>query len=47
MTMEAILEQLVRSPKLRLYVDELNETLRREHAARMKFRDEMDEQAKT
>jgi Uma2 family endonuclease len=36
--MEAILEQLVRSPRLRHYVAELNETLRREEAARQWFR---------
>ena len=41
--MEAILEPLVRSPKLKLYVDELTETLRREHAARMRFRQALDE----
>jgi Uma2 family endonuclease len=41
--MEAILEQLVRSPKLRLYVDELNETLRREQEARERFRESLDE----
>lgn len=38
--MEAILEQLVRSPKLKLYVDELTQTLRREEAARARFRAE-------
>lgn len=41
--MEAILEQLVRSPKLRLYVDELTETLRVEQAARQRFRETLDE----
>lgn len=41
--MEAILEPLVRSPKLRLYVDELNETLRREAEARERFRASLDE----
>lgn len=36
--MEALLEQLKRSPKLMLYVDELQATLRREQAARERFR---------
>src|SRR5947209_6603888 len=45
--MEAILEQLVRSPKLRLYVDELSETLRREADARQKFRDTLDEDVRS
>ncbi len=41
--MEAILEPLLRSPKLRLYVDELTETLRREQEARERFRESLNE----
>lgn len=45
--MEPILEQLYRSPKLRLYVDELSETLCKEQAARERFRSEMDDSLKS
>jgi Uma2 family endonuclease len=41
--MQAILEPLLRSPMLKLYVDELTETLRREQAARDRFRATLDE----
>lgn len=41
--MEAILEQLRRSPKFRHYVEELNETVRREEEARQRFYQNLDE----
>jgi hypothetical protein len=41
--MEAILEPLLRSPMLKLYVDELTDTLRREQAERERFRASLDE----
>jgi Uma2 family endonuclease len=44
--MEAILEQLVRSPKLRHYVAELNETVRREEEARQRFYRNLDEEVR-
>ena len=39
--MSAVLEPLVQSPKLPLYVAELNALLAREQAARQRFRDEL------
>ncbi len=41
--MQAILEPLIRSPRLKLYVDELTETLRRESEARERFRANMED----
>jgi hypothetical protein len=41
--MEAILENLVRSPKFPRYVDELNEIRQRENVARNRFRETLDE----
>jgi len=41
--MEAILEQLVRSPKFLLYLDELTEARRREQEAREQFYQNLDE----
>src|SRR5438874_13457700 len=43
---QPILEQLKRSPRLRLYVDELQETLRREQEARQRFYDSLTEDSK-
>jgi len=44
--MDSVLEQLVRSPRLKLYVDELSEVLRHEAPAREKFREDLDEDIK-
>lgn len=41
--MDALLSQIARSPKLKLYVDALSEALRREATARERFRAEIDE----
>src|SRR3954468_22884378 len=43
---QPILEQLKRSPRLRLYVDELEETLRRETEARQRFYDSLTEDSR-
>src|SRR5437016_761022 len=41
--MSAVLEQIMKSPRLKFYFDEIGERLRREQIARQKFRDEMNE----
>jgi Uma2 family endonuclease len=43
---QPILEQLKRSPRLRLVVDELQETLRREQEARRRFYDDLTEDSR-